>query len=374
MFARAAVRTVQTAASPLKFTSRRYATGPSGGGGSGGGGGSSNTALIAAAALAAGAGGYYVISSRSGSGGVAQKAEAAAKEAKKGGSSVADAATAVFKGGDQGFFPLEVAEVDQVSHNTKLVRFKLPAPDQVSGLHAASALLTRFRPSDEAAPAKEGAAESEGKAAAAAKPVIRPYTPISELDAQGHLDLLVKQYEGGPMSTHIHALRPGDTLDFKGPIVKYPWTPNKHDHIALVAGGTGITPMYQLIRTIFRDPAAEQTKVTLVFGNIAQEDILLHKELTALENTYPQRFRAFYVLEKPPNPAWAAANQTGYITKELLKQVLPEPKADNIKVFVCGPPGMMQAISGPKKSPADQGELTGALKELGYSKDQVLKF
>jgi len=58
-----------------------------------------------------------------------------------------------------------------------------------------------------------------------------------------------------------------------------------------------------------------------------------------------------------------------------LKTVLPEPKTENIKIFVCGPPGMYKAISGAKKSPSDQGELDGSvLEQLGYSKDQVYKF
>lgn len=184
------------------------------------------------------------------------------------------------------------------------------------------------------------------------------------------MDILVKKYKNGPMSTHIHNLKPGDKLEFKGPLPKYPWSPNKHEHIALLAGGTGITPMYQLCRTIFNN-ADDKTKVTLVFGNIAEDDILLKEEFNRLENTYPQRFRAFYVLDNPPKE-WQGTK--GYITKELLKTVLPEPKSENFKVFVCGPPGMMKAISGTKKSPQDQGELSGLLKELGYSQDQVYKF
>ncbi len=172
------------------------------------------------------------------------------------------------------------------------------------------------------------------------------------------------------MSTHFHDMVPGQRLDVKGPIPKYPWSPNKHDHIALVAGGTGITPMYQVCRAIFNNPD-DKTKVTLVFGNISEEDILLKQQLADLENTYPQRFRAFYVLDNPPKE-WSGGK--GYITKELLKTVLPEPKTENTKVFVCGPPGLMKAISGPKKSPQDQGELSGILKELGYSPEQVYKF
>ena len=109
----------------------------------------------------------------------------------------------------------------------------------------------------------------------------------------------------------------------------------------------------------------------MVFGNVNEDDILLKKELQDLENTYPQRFRAFYVLDNPPK-GWTGGQ--GYISKDLLKTVLPEPKEENIKLFVCGPPGMYKAISGAKVSPKDQGELTGILAELGYSKDQVFKF
>lgn len=189
-------------------------------------------------------------------------------------------------------------------------------------------------------------------------------------DEPGYLELVVKAYPDGPMSQHIHSLKVNESLSMKGPLPKYPWEANKHDHIALIAGGTGITPMYQLARQIFKNPE-DRTKVTLVFGNVSEDDILLKKELQDLENTYPQRFRAFYVLDNPPKD-WTGGK--GYITKDLLKTVLPEPKEGNIKLFVCGPPGLYKAISGGKVSPKDQGELSGALEELGYSKDQVFKF
>lgn len=192
----------------------------------------------------------------------------------------------------------------------------------------------------------------------------------SILDTPGYLELVVKAYPNGPMSEHIHSMNVDQRLSFKGPIVKYPWEANKHNHICLIAGGTGITPMYQLTREIFKNPE-DRTKVTLVFGNVNEDDILLKKELQDLENTYPQRFRAFYVLDNPPKD-WTGGK--GYITKDLLKTVLPEPKEENIKLFVCGPPGLYKAISGGKVSPKDQGELSGILKELGYSKDQVFKF
>ncbi|SPO07649.1 probable NADH-cytochrome b5 reductase 2 [Cephalotrichum gorgonifer] len=330
MFARSAVRTFQ----PLRCqAARRYATSaptpeaPKSG--------SNAFAYAAGAAGLAGAAYYFLTGSSAGA-----KAVPAGPPKK------------ALTGGDQGFVSLTLDKVEDVNHNTKLFRFKLPEDDMVSGMVTASAILTKFKP--------EGAE----------KAVLRPYTPVSDEDAQGRLDLLIKKYKDGPMSTHIHSLKPGDTLDVKGPLPKYPWTANKHSHIALIAGGTGITPMYQLLRSIFSNPA-DKTKVTLIFGNIAEEDILLRRELADLENTYPQRFRAFYVLDNAPK-GWIGGS--GHVTKELLKTTLPEPKEDGFKVFVCGPPGMMKAISGPKKSPKDQGELTGLLQELGYNSEQVYKF
>lgn len=148
----------------------------------------------------------------------------------------------------------------------------------------------------------------------------------SHVDTAGFIDLVVKKYPDGPMSEHLHNMKPDQRLDFKGPIPKYPWSPNKHDHICLVAGGTGITPMYQLARAIFKNPE-DKTKVTLVFGNVTEEDILLKHEWAELENQYPQRFRAFYVLDNPPEN-WQQGK--GFINKELLKTVLPEPKVENV--------------------------------------------
>ncbi|KAH8899365.1 ferredoxin reductase-like protein [Thozetella sp. PMI_491] len=341
-----AARSAFRAAAPVRQQFRRYAADAKPSESKGG-----NAVLYAAAAGALGLAGYYFISSGAPA---AKKAEAVVKDAASAAAAAVPGLEAkkAFTGGEQGFLSLKLEEVETVNHNTKRFRFKLPEEDQVSGLSVASALLTKFKPAD------------------AEKPVLRPYTPISDEDATGYLDLIVKKYENGPMSTHMHDMVPGQRLDFKGPLPKYAWSTNKHEHIGLVAGGTGITPMFQLLRAIFNNPN-DKTKVTLVFGNVTEEDILLRNELAELENTYPQRFRAFYVLDKPPKD-WPGTG--GFITKELLKTVLPEPKTDNIKVFICGPPGLMNAVSGNKKSPRDQGELTGILKELGYTPEQVYKF
>ena len=103
---------------------------------------------------------------------------------------------------------------------------------------------------------------------------------------------------------------------------------------------------------------------------IAEEDILLKPELEDLEKRFPSRFKVYYLLDKAPKDSgWVAA--TGYVTSELLRAVLPSKEKKDIKIFVCGPPGLYKSVSGGKKSPSDQGELTGILKDLGYNEDQV---
>jgi cytochrome-b5 reductase len=67
-----------------------------------------------------------------------------------------------FTGGDQGFVSLVLEESEIVNHNTRKLRFKLPEEDMTSGLGVASALITKYK-----GPEME-------------KPVIRPYTPVSD--------------------------------------------------------------------------------------------------------------------------------------------------------------------------------------------------
>ena len=247
---------------------------------------------------------------------------------------------------------LKLSKSEDLSHNTKRLTFALPTDEHVIGLNTASALLTKYKgPNDE-------------------KPTIRPYTPVSDEDDKGFVTLVVKKYPNGPMSTHLHDMEPDQRLDFKGPIQKYEYKANMHGTVALIAGGTGITPMWQLTRAIVKNPE-DKTKIILVTANVKEEDILLKREFEKLEQEHPNQFRALYVLDEPPKD-WPG--KSGRVTKETLQQLLPGPQDKNFKAFVCGPPGFYAAISGNKKSPKDQGELSGYLAELGYSKDQVFKF
>lgn len=55
------------------------------------------------------------------------------------------------------------------------------------------------------------------------EPMHRPYTPISPSDLEGEFVFIIKKYETGNVSKHIHSLKTGDTLKIKGPLAKWPW-------------------------------------------------------------------------------------------------------------------------------------------------------
>ena len=248
------------------------------------------------------------------------------------------------------FRKFRVVDAKDVSPNTKLIRVELP-PDSTSGLTVASCVVAR--------------AEIDGKA------VTRPYTPVSLNSQVGFVDFLVKVYPapGGVMSRHITSLRPdADVVEIKGPFKKLEYKPNMKKRVGMIAGGTGVTPMLQIIREILSNPE-DMTQVSLVFANVTEADILLREELDALAYLYPN-FKVFYTLDKPPR-GWTGGS--GFVSKDMIRAHLPPPGPDNL-VLVCGPKGMVELVSGPKGPKDTQGELTGLLAELGFDASQVYKF
>lgn len=245
---------------------------------------------------------------------------------------------------------LKLKDSWKVSPNTKHYVFELNSPDDISGLITASCLMAKY-------------VTPKGNN------VIRPYTPISDVEQKGTLEFIIKTYPEGKFSKHVWDLEPNDTVSFKGPIVKWKWEPNQFKQISLIGGGSGITPLYQLLHEITKNPR-DKTKVDLYYGSLTTDDILLKKEIDKIANDHLEQVKIHYFVDKAPAD-WNGS--TGFITKEFLKSHLPPPSTES-KIFVCGPPPLYKAISGCKNSPTDQGEVTGALAELGYNKEHVYKF
>ena len=92
--------------------------------------------------------------------------------------------------------------------------------------------------------------------------------------------------------------------------------------------------MIQVIRAALKNPS-DRTTITLIYANVNQEDILLKDDLEELMDIHEQRFKVFYVLNNPP-AGWKGG--VGFVTKEIIKEYLPNPGETNSKLLICGMP------------------------------------
>jgi cytochrome-b5 reductase len=168
--------------------------------------------------------------------------------------------------------------------------------------------------------------------------VTRSYTPVSNNRDLGRLELLIRIYPDGQLGKYLKTLQPGDKVDIRGPKGAMRYRKGMSKELGLVGGGTGITPLFQIIRAICEDKT-DDTKLTLVYANRSEADIMLRKRLDAFAEASNGQFEVYSMLDKPP-AGWQYG--TGHIDKDVLQQKMPGASDDN-KILVCGPPGLVNA-------------------------------
>ncbi|GKZ36954.1 hypothetical protein AbraIFM66950_008220 [Aspergillus brasiliensis] len=177
------------------------------------------------------------------------------------------------------------------------------------------------------------------KATVNGQSVSRSYTPTSNNLDLGRLELVIKCYPDGLLTgRYLANLNVGDKVLFRGPKGAMRYKRNLCRKIGMIAGGTGITPMFQLIRAICEDDK-DTTEISLIYANRTEEDILLRNELEAFASAYPKTLKIWYMLDQPPND-WKYGK--GYVTPDVMRKRLPQSSPDT-KVMLCGPPGMVNA-------------------------------
>lgn len=134
----------------------------------------------------------------------------------------------------------------------------------------------------------------------------------------------------------------GEWLECRGPKGKFTYKPNMVSDLGMIAGGTGITPMLQVIKAILRNPL-DETKISLVFANLTENDILLKKELDELSIQHENKFKVHYVLNEVVTSApWTG--KVGFVTPQIISEYLPKP-SPSMKILICGPPPMNKAMA-----------------------------
>lgn len=227
----------------------------------------------------------------------------------------------------------KLSEKKDVSWDTRIFVFNLEHEKQSLGLPIGQHLMIKVPD-----PSKNNEA------------IIRSYTPISDTAMQGKMELLVKIYfpsatvPGGKMTMALDNLPLGAEIDCKGPTGRFEYLGNgrvlisgkerKVNSFKMICGGTGITPIFQVLRAVMQDPK-DLTTCVVLDGNRQEEDILCRTELDAYVAADSRRCTVVHTLTKAPE-SWNG--RRGRISKELLeKYAAPE---DDSMVILCGPEAM----------------------------------
>ena len=215
------------------------------------------------------------------------------------------------------FHPLRVRKIEPDTQEAVVVSFEVP-PDlrEVFGFTQGQYLTLR--------------ADIDGQ------DLRRSYSICAGVD-DGELRVGVRKVRGGAFSNWINEhLKPGDSIKVMAPQGRFfvPLEPNVARHHVGIAGGSGITPILSIMKTVLaREP---QSRFTLIYGNRALRSTMFKEEIEDLKNRYMTRLVLQHVFsdehtDAPINSGSMNREKIG----EFLASVVPAARIDH--VYVCGP-------------------------------------
>jgi len=133
--------------------------------------------------------------------------------------------------------------------------------------------------------------------------------------------------------------RVGDRAAVHGGFGRFSYVlhPEERD-LVFIAGGIRITPLMSMIRHM-RD-TRDTRRVLLLYANKDESGIVFSRELSEIEaGGYPS-LRVVHVLGSPP-PGWKG--EAGFVDREKIQRLCGD-KLDDKVFYVCGPPGLINAV------------------------------
>lgn len=300
------------------------------------------------------------------------------------------------------------------NHDTSIFEFDLPDSNSFLELPVTAHILVK-------APGQDGEERS----------AVRPYAAIKETK-KGSFSLMVKRYDEwgvpesdqsqnryflyvktdhsykppGVVSTYIHSLKVGQSLDFKHNAVclgkvDYPF----HESITaitMIGVGIGVTPMIRILQAILdnnnlKTACPHVTKIRLLYGVRTVADILQREQLDKWHDQCALtdgRFQVCYCVgsrwaninfgaktsskEGPALPeGWndidSDRRALGWVNGDKIQKYgASNSDDDGHRVFICGLPGVYMALAGARTNPTV--ERGTELHQLGYQNHQVVKF
>lgn len=179
------------------------------------------------------------------------------------------------------------------------------------------------------------------KAIVAGEEVRRAYSLCSAPGLDRKLTVAVKEVSGGKMSVHLNRnTKAGDHIEVMPPEGRFylPVDASLQRRYILIAGGSGITPMMSILRTVLN--SEPNSSILLLYANRNKESIIFESKLQALVEQYGDRIEVKHFLDSGASCVY----QAGPLGQDVLKESLAsENWGPQSHAFICGPGPMMEA-------------------------------
>ena len=222
------------------------------------------------------------------------------------------------------FYPLRVAEIVPETADANSIRFDVPEELRDTFAFRAGQHLTL-------------------KAEIGGEDVRRNYSLCTAPD-EGDWMVTVKRIADGLFSNWVgDNLRAGDSLEVLPPHGSFTtdFRVDRRRHLVGIAGGSGITPVMSLIRTLLK--AEPESHFTLLYGNRDSSSIIFLEQLASLKDRYMDRLELHHFLAEEEGEIDLF---NGMLDRdrcdEALEHLIGSPKEVD-GWFICGPGPMMDS-------------------------------
>lgn len=163
-----------------------------------------------------------------------------------------------------------------------------------------------------------------------------PFSFSSSAEHPERLEFGIK--EVGDFTRKLPAVQPGAAVYLDGSHGAFSIDRVPSAGYVFIAGGIGIVPILSMVRTMI--DRGDRRPARLIYAAKNLESLAYHDELEALRQRAPMQLEVVYVLERPP-VEWA--DETGWVTRELLQRIWPRERITR-DVLICGPDPMIVKV------------------------------
>src|SRR3954454_12271359 len=222
------------------------------------------------------------------------------------------------------FHALKVAEIVPETADAKSIRFEIPPKLREAFVFKAGQHLTL-------------------RATINGEEVRRNYS-LCTAPADTDWMVTVKRIGGGLFSNWVgDQLKVGDTLEVMVPHGSFTtdFDASRKRHLVGIAGGSGITPVMSLVRTLLREEP--RSRFTLLYGNRDSSSVIFLEALAALKDKHLGRLELYHFLDQEEQDIELF---NGMLDRERPEDAIMRLVPDAAEVdgwFICGPGPMMDA-------------------------------